>query len=84
MYLTVLLSNQMIDNYLIAEKLRLCHRSIRNEISRRRRKRAREANLFDIIKIATIFIKTTFKNQKKVKRIRNYALKYNLYLYFLI
>ena len=31
-----------------------------------------------------MFIKTTFKDLKKVKRIRNYALKRNLYLYFLI
>ena len=41
-------------------------------------------NLADIIKIATIFIKTIFKESKIVKRIRNYVLKCNLYLYFLI
>ena len=29
----------------------------------------------DIIKVATMFIKTTFKDSKKVKRIRNYVLK---------
>ena len=34
--------------------------------------------------IATIFIKTTFKDSKKVKRIKNYVLKNNLYLHFLI
>ena len=31
-----------------------------------------------------MFIKTTFKDSKKVKRTRNYVLKYNQYLYFLI
>ena len=31
-----------------------------------------------------MFIKTTFKDSKKVKRIGNYALKRNLYLYFSI
>ena len=44
----------------------------------------RVANLDDIIKIATIFIKKTLKDSKKVRRIRNYVLKCNLYLYFLI
>ena len=38
----------------------------------------------NIIKIATIFIKTTVKNSKEVKIMRNYVLKSNLYLYFLI
>ena len=38
----------------------------------------------DIIKIITMFIKKIFKDSRKVKRIRNYVLKYNLYLYFLI
>ena len=38
----------------------------------------------NIIKIATIFIKTTIKNLKEVKIMRNYVLKSNLYLYFLI
>ena len=46
--------------------------------------RLRVANFADIIKIATMFIKTTFKDSKKLKRIRNYVLKCNLYLYFLI
>ena len=32
------------------------------------------SNQIDIIKIATMYIKTTFKNSKKVKRIRNYVL----------
>ena len=42
------------------------------------------ANFADIIKIATTFIKTTFKDLKKFKRIRNYILKCYLYPYFLI
>ena len=39
MYLIFLLSNQMIDNYFKAENVRLRHRSIRNEVSRRGRER---------------------------------------------
>ena len=31
-----------------------------------------------------MFIKKTFKGLKKVKRIRNYVFKCNLYLYFLV
>ena len=31
-----------------------------------------------------MFTKTAFKNSRKEKRIRNYVLKYNLYLYFLM
>ena len=42
------------------------------------------ANFADIIRIATMFIKATFKDSKKVKKIRNYILKCNLYLYFLV
>ena len=38
----------------------------------------------DIIEIVTIFIKTKFEDSRKIKRIRNYASKFNLYLYFLI
>ena len=38
----------------------------------------------DIIKIVTMFIKTTLKGSRKVRRIRNYVSKWNLYLYFLI
>ena len=38
----------------------------------------------DIIKIITMFIKTITKDSRKVKRIRNYVSKSNLYLYFLI
>ena len=38
----------------------------------------------DAIKTASIFIKTILKDSKKVKRIRNYVLKCNLYLYLLI
>ena len=41
------------------------------------------ANFADIMKIPAI-IKKTFKDSKKVKRIRNYVFKCNLYLYFLI
>ena len=38
----------------------------------------------DIIRIITIFIKKTTKGSRKVKRIRNYVLKSNLYVYFLM
>ena len=37
----------------------------------------------DIVKIVTIFIKTIIQDLK-VKRIRNYVSKSNLYLYFLM
>ena len=37
-----------------------------------------------IIKIVTIFIKTTLKDSRKIRRIRNYVSKWNLYLHFLI
>ena len=37
-----------------------------------------------IMKSPTIFVKTILKYSKKVKRIRNYVSKWNLYLYFLI
>ena len=47
-------------------------------------KKPREVHFANIIKIANKFIKTTFKDSKKVKRIRNYILKCNLYPYFLI
>ena len=47
-------------------------------------RKLRLANFPDIIKIATIFFRTTFKDSNKVKRNRNYALKCNLFLYFLI
>ena len=40
-------------------------------------------NLAGIIKITSMFIKTTFKDSEKVKRIRKYVLKWNLHLYFL-
>ena len=46
--------------------------------------RPRAANFADIIKIGIMFIKTTFRNSNKIKRIRNYVSKCNLYLYFLI
>ena len=38
----------------------------------------------DIIKIIIRFIKQIFQDSRKAKRIRNYTLKCNLYLYFLI
>ena len=40
--------------------------------------------LADIVKVVTMFIKTVFEDSKKVKKIRNYAPKCNLNLYFLI
>ena len=45
-------------------------------------RRPRVANFADLIKISTMFIKT--KKSKKVKKNRNYVLKFNPYLYFLI
>ena len=47
-------------------------------------RRPRAANFADIIEIAIMFIKPTIQDSKKVQRIRNYVLKHNLYLYFLI
>ena len=44
----------------------------------------RLANFTGIMKIATMSIKTTLKDSKKVKRIRNDVLKYNISLYILI
>ena len=38
----------------------------------------------DIIKIVTMFIKTITKDSRKVKRIRNYVSKSNLYVSFLM
>ena len=38
----------------------------------------------DIIKIITMFIKTITKDSRKVKRIRNYVSKSNLYVYSLM
>ena len=45
-------------------------------------RRPRVANFVDIIKVATMFIKTTFKDLKNVKRFRKYVLKCNQFLYF--
>ena len=45
-------------------------------------KRLRVTNFADIIKIATLFIKILIKNSNKIKRVINYTLKYDLYLYF--
>ena len=44
----------------------------------------RVANFAGIMKIATIFIKTTYKNLKKLEKIRSYILKCYLFLHFLI
>ena len=38
-------------------------------------RRSRVANFAEIIKIASMFIKTTFRDSNKIKRIRNYILK---------
>ena len=47
-------------------------------------RRPRVATFTDIIKVATIVIKITSKDSEKVEIIRNYVLKCNLYLHFLI
>ena len=47
-------------------------------------RRSTVAIFADIIKIVTKFIKTIIKDPRKVKRIRNYVSKSNLYLYFLV
>ena len=47
-------------------------------------RRLRIDNFTDIIKIANMFIKATFKDSKNVERIRNYVLACSLYLCFLI
>ena len=44
----------------------------------------RGATFADIINIAAMFTKTTFKDSKKVKRIGHYVVKWNLYLYVLV
>ena len=41
-------------------------------------RKPRVADIVGIIKVATMFIKTTFKDPKKVKKIRNNVLKCNL------
>ena len=38
----------------------------------------------DIIKILTMFIKTILIDSRKVRAVRKYVSKWNLYLYFLI
>ena len=47
-------------------------------------RRPRVANSADIIINTAVFIKATFKNSKKVTRIINYVIKYNLYLRLLL
>ena len=44
----------------------------------------RVAILTDITKIVTMFIRKILEDSKKVKIIRNYVSKWNLYSYFLI
>ena len=46
-------------------------------------RRPRVAYFANITEIVTMFVKTTFKDSQKVKRIRKCVLKCNLYLYFL-
>ena len=47
-------------------------------------RRPKVTNFAVIINIAIKFIKKTFRDSKKVERMRNYVLKCNLYLYILI
>ena len=47
-------------------------------------KKAWGSHFAGFIKIVTMFIKTILKDSRKVRRIRNYVSKWNLYLYFLI
>ena len=47
-------------------------------------RRPKVANFAGIIKIVTMIVKTIFEDSKKVKKIRIYVPKCNLYLYFLI
>ena len=47
-------------------------------------RRAGVAIFADIIKIVTMCIKTILKDSRKVRRIRNYVSKWNLYLNILI
>ena len=46
--------------------------------------RLRVSNFADIVKIASTVIKKTLKDSEKLKSIRDYVLKCNLYLHFLI
>ena len=47
-------------------------------------KKAGVANFAGIIKIVTMFIKKILKDSRKLRRIRNYVSKCNLYHYSLI
>ena len=47
-------------------------------------RRPRVVNFTDVIKIKIKFMKTTYKDSKKVKRIKNYIIKCNIYLHFLM
>ena len=65
-------------------KLSMIFQDLGNMVFRAVLRRPRVANYVDIIKFAILYISTTLKNSNKVKRIRNYILKWNIYLYFLI
>ena len=47
-------------------------------------RKPRVAVFADVIRIIIRFITKFFKTQEKLKRIRNYVQKCNLYMYFLI
>ena len=47
-------------------------------------KKAWSSFFADIIKIVAMFIKTITKDARKVKRIKNYVSKSNIYVYFLM
>ena len=55
--------------------------SLQNEVTLRR---FRVAIFADFVKILFTLIKTNFQNPIKIKRIKNYALKSNFYLYLTI
>ena len=47
-------------------------------------KKAWGSHFADIFKIVTMFVNTILKDSRKVRRIRKYVSKWNLYQYFLI
>ena len=56
----------------------------KNLFFKKKIKKAWDSYFADIIKIVIIFIRKIVKDSRKVRRIRNYVSKWNLYLYFLI
>ena len=60
------------------------HMTISTIYSESHDKRPGVAIFADITIIATFFIKTIFIDSRKVKRIRSFVSKCNLYMYFLI